>query len=205
MALRRLYNLYMASGNPSYLTGLQAGGAATQVSGTTPNPMIGTPRRETEEQEVLDVTASGTTVQPAVQGALLVQDLTVQSLNKASQGGGAWRQSATANARIPRGKYGIVMIPGYNDPDFAAATATSGTSSGLKAQVVLDGPCMALAVTTNTATIVPGSLLTADGAGHLRLAPSGTLNSGEVLAVSAGTLPWSTSTATLIPVDVGGY
>ena len=126
----------------------------------------------------------------------------MQALNNASQGGGTWRLSASANAKIPRGKYGIVMIPAYNDPQ-DPVSATSGTSQGLKAQVVTEGPIMALCQTNNAITITPGTLLAADGAGNLHAAP-GSPGAGEVLAVAAGTLGWSIATPTLIPVDVGG-
>lgn len=203
MSLRRLYNLTMASGNPSYLTGILAGGTSTtQVAGTTPNPMIGLPRVETCEMEVLNVTATSTTVHPVVVGQLVVQDLTVQSLNPASQGGGTWRKSTTANAKIPRSKYGIVTIPPFNDPN-NPATAVSGTSSGLKMQVATDGPVMALCVTTSAISLTPGTLLSADALGNLHAAP-GSPGPGEVLAVCAGNLGWSISTATLVPVDIGG-
>lgn len=205
MALRRLYNLITATANPSYLTNLLPGGAGSQTAGTTANPGLAQPRRETMEQEVLDVTANGTTPTPAAQGALLYEDLTVNSTVAGSSTGATWRQSATANAAIPYGKFGVVMISGQNSTVGNPVSATGGTSQGIKAQVVYDGPCLALCTTnTNQATITPGTLLSADGLGSLQKAP-GSPNAGQVLAVAAGSLNWKIATQTLLPVDVGGY
>lgn len=192
--------------NPSGLTSLLPGGTSgAQVAGTQAAPGMVAPRREGCEQEVLDVTSvpsSGTLATPAAQGKLLVQDLTVNAINPASKRGGTWRLSATASAAIPYAKFGVVMISGQNSPNLKLITAVSGTSQGVKAQVIYDGPVAAYCTTTGTA-IAPGTLLGADGAGNLT--PIASPAAGEVLAIAADTLAASTSTPTLVAVDVGGY
>ena len=143
------------------------------------------------------MTASGSTVTPAASGKLLVLDATTGTVGAAT-----WRQNTQANKAVPRGQYGIVFTPGQA----SEASAANGTSTGTKAQVVIEGPCAALLTTapTNTTAISAGMALSADNAGNLTYAGASP-GAGTVLATAMGSLATGISTPTLTFVDVGGY
>jgi hypothetical protein len=171
----------MASGNPSYLTGLLPGGANTQVSGTTTAPFYSGPFPELIVREVFDTTATT----PAVNGSLLnVVEASGNSL------GANWIANATTSQQFGTFMYGIVWRPAI--------------SQGAQALVVTNGPCMALVYTGSTA-VTYGTPLVAGGStnvGTLTAVASPTF--GTILAFSLGVLAGSTATPTLTPVWVGG-
>jgi hypothetical protein len=221
-----LHQLYLnASGtgslNPSYKTGLQPGGAGVQVSSTSVNPGISSPRLEESTIEVLDVTAptllaaAGTAnasqqlCLPAPQGKLLVMDSITGAF------GARWKLNATVKQAIPRGQFGIVYVAGaaqtlsQGPPDAGYAVSTSAGNEaqyGTKAVVMYDGPISAFCQTSvGGIAISAGMPLSADGAGNLT-AFSGTPNAGTVLGTYAdATLATSTSVPVLRNIYVGGY
>jgi hypothetical protein len=221
MPLHRLYNLATGTMNPSYLTGLQPGGAGVQVTGVNTNPGISAPRLEESTIEVLDVTAptligtanaAGTVLStPAIAGKLL-------QISPSGIGGSRWKQNSSAKAAIARGQYGIVVAAapvqqapaGFSDAGPAVGTANGNEAAyGSKAVVMYDGPTQAFVQTTvGGNAISAGMALQADGAGNLTAytIPAAGLPPGTTLATYLGpTLATNTSIPVLSPVYVGGY
>lgn len=99
--------------------------------------------------------------------------LVVLQANAANTGGGNFLLSSVASQVLLTGEYGIVTSP--------AASKTSATGWCVKQGIV-----PALCLTTGTAIAV-GTLLAADGAGNLTVAP-GSPTPGQLLARSLGTL-----------------
>ena len=114
--------------------------------------------------------------------------LIVLQATSANTGGANFLKSSVASQVLLNGEYGIVTAP--------AASAQSATGFCVKRGVVA-----ALCTTTGTA-IAAGTLLAADGAGNLTVAPSSP-TPGQLLARSLGALASSTSTPTLVLVYVG--
>jgi hypothetical protein len=141
-------------------------------------PMIQAPKLVPWYEGFVDV---GTTL--AIAGQLVVLQAAAANL-----GGGNFLKSSVAAQVLLRGEYGIVTTP--------ASSAQSATGACVKQGVV-----PALCITTGTAIAV-GTLLAADGAGNLTVAPT-TPTPGQLLARSLGVLASSTSTPTLVLVYVG--
>jgi hypothetical protein len=147
---------------------------------STGKPLIPAPSLDSYQEGFVD---NGTT--QAVVGQLVVKQ--IASTNT----GGAYAQvSAVANQVLMRGEFGIVSK--------AAVSATNATGVMLQR-----GPVQALCTTGGSVAIAVGTLLSADGAGNLIPAPT-TPTPGQILARSYGTLPISTSTPTLVLVQMGG-
>jgi len=206
MALRRLYNTTTGTGNPSYLTGLQPGGAGVQVAGISTNPMISAPRVEEVTMEVLDVTAPTLIVgstplgTPAPAGKLLVMDYG-QSI-----GGAKWKLASVIQQPVGRGQYGIVTAAGNaTEAGPAFGTSSGNESSGSKALVQIDGPVLAFVNTTVNATAISAGMnLASDGAGNLTYAGASPA-AGTVLARALGPVLVSVSVPVLTNVYLGGY
>lgn len=141
-------------------------------------PMVPSPKLVPWYEGYLDV---GSTL--AIAGQLIVLQATAANL-----AGGNFLKSSVAAQVLLSGEYGIVTG--------AASSATSATGMCVKQGVV-----QALCVTSGTA-IAAGTLLAADGAGNLTVAPT-TPTPGQLLARSLGVLASSTSTPTLVLVYVG--
>lgn len=141
-------------------------------------PMVPGPKLVPWYEGFVDV---GSTL--ATAGQLVVLQATAANL-----AGGNFLKSSVAAQVLLRGEYGIVTSP--------ASSATSATGMCVKQGVVL-----ALCITSGTA-IAAGTLLAADGAGNLTVAP-GSPTPGQLLARSLGVLASSTSTPTLVLVYVG--
>jgi hypothetical protein len=225
MALRQLFQLTTGSMNPSYLTGLLAGGAGAATAGIATAPGISAPYIEPNELEVFDVTAptlltavvgATTPAAPAAFGKLLVLDP-----SNSGPGGWKWKQNAIRYQSVPGGQYGVVSKPAsantlgnFLNGSVGQATAVGNIATpGDKALVVTDGPVPAL-VTTTTTAISAGMPLAADGAGNLtpinQGLPGNTTNniqpgSGQVLATSMDFLTTGISTPVLRNVWLGGY
>jgi hypothetical protein len=196
MPLHRLYNLVTGTYNPSSMTGTLPGGAGSATSGTAVQPGISAPRLEESVIEVLDATASVSIPTPVSAGKLLVMTPQYGAF------GAIWQQSTRYQQPIPRGQYGIVMVPGKANEE----TAALGVATGTKAIVMYDGPIQAFVTTgpSNTTAISAGMPLTADGSGNLTYAGASPA-AGTVLATAAGAMATNISTPTLLNVYVGGY
>lgn len=214
MPLHRLYNLSTGTGNPSYLTGLQAGGAGSATAGVQTNPMISAPRLEESTIEVLDCTAPSTLSAvanvntpgtPAPAGKVLVMDT--------GQGafGSRWVQNKVKQQAVARGQYGIVVSPGQvAEVPASSSTSTGNQSPGTKAIVMYDGPVQAFVQTSvGGVAISVGMPLSSDGAGNLTAFSynaSTTPAAGTILATYAdANMATSVSIPQLKNVYVGGY
>lgn len=156
--------------------------SGNKVSPTANAPFVTGPKLVPYEDGYVD---NATTVSALATAGQLI----VRVFSAANVLGGLAQRSAVAAQVLLSGDYGIVT---------GAATAPATAATGL---AVWRGVTQALCTTTGTA-IALGTLLAADGAGNLTVAPT-TPTPGQLLARSLGTLAASTSTPTLVPVIVG--
>lgn len=221
MPLHQLYNLSTGTLNPSYLTGLLAGGAGAATSGTAVAPGISAPRLEETTIEVLDVTAptllaaAGTAnagIQlclPAAAGKYLVMSPITGAF------GARWKlQGPTPKQAIPRGTGGVVFTAGAAqvanqnvDAGYAVSTAAGNEAQfGTKAVVMYDGPIQAFVETTvGGSAISAGMYLTPDGAGNLTYAGASP-GAGTVVAIYCGAnIAASVSIPVLSNVYMGSF
>jgi len=167
----------MASGNPSYLTGVLPGGANTQVAGVTTNPFPG-PRLEQVLREVYDTTVAG----PATNGQVLVPSFVANNGN-----GTAWILNSTASKQCGDGQVGVVFKP--------------ANAVGSEAMVAVGGPVQASCITGGVTAITYGTPLVLDALGNLTATAAPTF--GTIVAYSLGTLAINLG-PTLLPVFMGG-
>lgn len=208
MALLQLYELTTGSLNPSYLTGLQPGGAGVQVAGTQVASGISNPTLETYQREVQDITAptlitSGKTLgTPAPQGKLLVLD----PVNGAF--GAKWKLNSAVKQPLGQGAYGIVETAGIAGPNDIATGSSNGNVAvpGSKGKVVIAGPVKAFVQgTVGGSNISAGMPLAADGAGNLTYAGAAPA-AGTVLGTYADApLASTVSIPVLSNCYLGGY
>jgi hypothetical protein len=145
-------------------------------------PMVPAPQLDPYQEGYVD--AATTLAAQAVVGQLVVKQIA------ATNTGGAYALlSAVANQVLMHNEFGICT----------KAPLSLASATGV---MVHSGTCFAFCTTTGTAIAV-GTLLSADGAGNLTVAP-GSPTPGQILARSYGTLAASTSTPTLVLVQLGG-
>lgn len=151
---RDLWNIKMASGNPTGVTSLLPGGANVQTAGSTAVPMVSTPTCSPFAAMVLDNTPTYLNASGVAQGNLVILPQALPNgLTAANQlGGGYWQQSSIYAQALPPLTYGVVNV--------------SNSAQGSECQVYMSGPVQALC-TASTTAIAYGSLLCADGLGNL--------------------------------------
>lgn len=161
-------------------------------------PMLPVPTLEPWYAEVIDYNAtsagSGT---PAAFGKLVRLQAVATTATTGNTGGATFIQSTTASEALASRQFGIVTQAA------TVPTALNGDLNQYKAVIAQSGVVPALCTTTSTAIAVD-SPLGSDGAGNLTVL-TGTPAAGAVLARSLGTLTTSTSSPTLVYVNVGGY
>jgi hypothetical protein len=153
----------------------------SETTGIYPGPMSNSQGLRPWEEGYVDMAT--TLVTQAIVGQLVVKQ--IAAINT---GGGNALLSAIANQVLLNREYGVVT----------KAALSLANPTGVMQQ---GGTCLAFCTTTGTAIAV-GTLLSADGAGNLTVAPT-TPTPGQILARSYGILAGSTSTPTLVLVQVG--
>jgi hypothetical protein len=154
MALLQLWNINMASGNPSSLTSILPGGAGgNAVAGTTPVPMVGLPTAEPLDRSCNDQTPAYVAANGAIQGNLVVLPYGLPAGITSNSGGGYWSLSQFYARQHAPLSYGIVNV-------------SQNSGVGQELFVCCNGPVQALCTTTTNAIAV-GTWLCADGLGNL--------------------------------------
>jgi hypothetical protein len=182
MPINNLRDVAYLSGNPAK-TGI---------------PYLPNPTLESWQAEFIDynATSAGSGTVAAV-GKLVRLQAVATTATTGNPGGAVFIQSSTSSEPLATRQYGIVIQAA------GVPTTTNGDLNQAKGVMVQAGVIQALCTTTSTAISVD-SPLGSDGAGNLTVL-TGTPAAGAVLARSLGTLTTSTSTPTLLYVNVGGY
>lgn len=145
-----------------------AAGGATQYQGID---FVSYSRQEEVRRKVLDQSAAFATF-----GQLLGMQLATPG-----KGGAQWVSNQTLGFAYIRNLYGIVVGP-------AQGPTSAQPTSQNQADIVIEGPAIALISPSATTSIIPGSLLCSDGAGGLQLVLTTASASNIVLAVALDTV-----------------